>query len=219
MTFAQVRILDAPGLADTRGIDQDALHKKSIATEIQNHLDYVNAVLILANGSIPRISVSMDYALTTLSALFPKSLANNMAFLLSNVPTPASLNFPDDAILDELKQAPKFLINNPIALQKNYLKQKGQTDKKTLKKIKESVEFAEQNALETLVELFDWLDGLEPQPTTEIIAIHNKSEKIESKITSTLAQIDQAATKTVDIKKLMKDLGNETAVSFHLPSP
>src|SRR5258706_2159951 len=219
MTFAQVRILDAPGLADTRGIDQAAFHKKSIATEIQNHLDYVNAVLILDNGSIPRISVSMDYALTTLSALFPKSLANNMAFLLSNVPTPASLNFPDDAILDELKQAPKFLINNPIALQKNYLKQKGQTDKKTLKKIKESVEFAEQNALETLVELFDWLDGLEPQPTTEIIAIHNKSEKIESKITSTIAQIDQAATKTVDIKKLMKDLGNETAVSFHLPSP
>src|SRR5258706_521323 len=186
MTFAQVRILDTPGLADTRGIHQNALKKKSIATEIQNHLGYVNAVLILANGSIPRISVSMDYALTTLSALFPKILADNTAFLLTNVPTPASRNFPDDAILRDLKHAPKFLIDNPIALQKNYLKQKGHLDKKTLKKIKQSVKLAEENALEMLVELFDWLDGLKPQPTTEIIAIHKKSEDIESKITATL---------------------------------
>src|SRR5258706_6380359 len=218
MTFAQVRILDAPGLADTRGIDQDALHKKSIATEIQNHLDYINAVLILANGSIPRISVSMDYALTTLSALFPKSLADNIAFLLSNIPTPASLNFPHDALPQVLKHVPKFLIDNPIALQKNYLKQKGHMDKKTLKKIKQSVERAEENALEMLVELVDWLDGLEPQPTREITTLYEKSQDSESHVTDTLAQKNQAATKMVEIKKLMGDLRNGSAVSFHLPS-
>src|SRR5258706_4482237 len=218
MTFAQVRILDAPGLADTRGIHQDVLHKKSITTEIQNHLDYVNSVLILANGSIPRISVSMDYALTTLSALFPKSLADNIAFLFSNIPTPASLNFPHDALPQVLKHVPKFLIDNPISLQKNYLKQKGYLDKKTLKKIKQSVVLAEQNALEMLVELFDWLDGLEPQPTTEIIATHNKSEDIEMKITRTLDQMGEAASKSVEIKRLMEDLRNGTAVSFHLLS-
>src|SRR5258706_1143543 len=215
MTFAQVRILDAPGLADTRGIDQDALHKKSIAAEIQNHLDAVNAVLILANGSIPRISVSMDYALTTLSALFPKSLADNIAFLLSNVPTPASLNFP---IPEVLKHVPKFLIDNPIALQKNYFKQKGHMYKKTLKKIKQSVELTEENALEMLVELLDWLDGLEPQPTTKIISSYEKSQDIESKITSTLAHMSQAAEKTAEIKNLMEDLRKKTAVSFHLLS-
>ena len=72
MTF---RILDAPGLADARGIHQDELHKESIATEIQNHIDSVTAVLILANGSVPRITVGTDYALSALSALsalFPK---------------------------------------------------------------------------------------------------------------------------------------------------
>jgi len=205
-------------LADTRGLHQDALHKKSIAAEIQNHLDAVNAVLILANGSVPRISVSMDYALTALSALFPKSLANNIAFLFSNVPTPASLNFPHDAIPEVLKHVPKFLIDNPIALQKNYFKQKGHMDKKTLKKIKQSVELAEENALEMLVELLDWLDGLEPQPTTKIISSYEKSQDIESKITSTLAHMSQAAEKTAEIKNLMEDLRKKTAVSFHLLS-
>ena len=33
----------------------------------------------------------------------------------------------------------------------------------------------EENALEMLVELFDWLDDLEPQPTTEIIPLDDKS--------------------------------------------
>ncbi len=160
----------------------------------------------------------MDYALTTLSALFPKILADNTAFLLTNVPTPASLNFPDDAILRDLKHAPKFLIDNPIALQKNYLKQKGHLDKKTLKKIKQSVKLAEENALEMLVELFDWLDGLEPQPTREITTLYEKSQDIESKVTDTLAQMNQAATKMVEIKKLMEDLRNGNAVSFQLPS-
>ncbi len=160
----------------------------------------------------------MDYALTTLSALFHKSLANNIAFLLSNVPTPASLNFPDDAILRDLKHAPRFLIDNPVALQKNYLKQKGHLDKKNLKKIEVSVELAEENALEMLVEFFDWLDGLEPQPTTKIISPYEKTQDIESKITSTLAQMSQAATKMVEIKNLMEDLRKKTTVSFHLPS-
>jgi len=160
----------------------------------------------------------MDYALTTLTALFPKSLANNIAFLLSSVPSPASLNFPNAAIADDLKHAPKFLIDNPIALQKNYLKQIGHLNKKTLKKMEDSIQRAEESALETLVELFDWLDGLGPQPTNEIITLYKKSQNIESKVTDTLAKTDQAATKMVEIKKLMGDLRNGDAVSFHLPS-
>ena len=70
----KVRILDTPGLADTRGLQQDEAHKKSIATQIQQHIDSVNAVLILANGTVPRITVGTDYALSTLSAIFPKSI-------------------------------------------------------------------------------------------------------------------------------------------------
>ena len=38
-----------------------------------------------------------------------------------------------------------------------------------------TVKVGEENALEMLVELFDWLDDLEPQPTTEIIPLDDKS--------------------------------------------
>jgi len=202
-------------LADTRGIHQDELHKKSISTEIQNHIDSVSAVLILANGSVPRITAGMDYALSALSALFPKSLAKNIAFIFTNSPTYLSLNVSKDAIPEILKDAPQFLLDNPIALQKKFLESKNDPDKKKgRKEMHKAVKSAEQRAMEMLVELFDWLDSLEPQSTTEIVALYEKSQAIEVKITDTFAQMDQAAAKMAEINKLMEELQKKSAVSL-----
>ena len=212
---AKVRILDAPGLADTRGIHQDELHKESIATEIQNHFDSITAILILANGSVPRLTVSMDYALSTLSTLFPKTLAKNIAFLFTNSMSFLNFNVHKDAIPDILKYAPQFLFSNPIPLQKKFLELKdGPTKKKMRREMQNTVKSAEQTALEMLVELFDWLDGLEPQSTTDFMSLYKKSHAIESKITTALAQMDQASSQMAEINKLMEELSRKTAVSF-----
>ena len=202
-------------MADTRGIHQDELHKESIAAEIQNHIDSVTAVLILANGSVPRITVGMDYALSALSALFPKTLAKNIAFLFSNSPTYLSLNFAQDVIPEILKDAPQFLLDNPISLQKKLLGLRDSPKKKKLKKeMQEEVKDAEQRALEVLVDLFDWLDSLEPQPTTDIVALYKKYRVIESKVTNTLTQMDQASTQMAELKKLVDGLQKKSAVSL-----
>ena len=211
----KVRILDAPGLVDTRGIDQDQLHKKSIATQIQNHIESVTAILILLNGTVPRITVGVDYALSTLSDLFPKMMAKNIAFLFSNCLTYLSLNVSNDVIPNILKSAPQFLLDNPIALQKKFLEFKDDPNKRKMRrKMQKAVKHAEQMALETLVDLFDWLDGLEPHSTTEIVALYEISQAIESKITNTLAQMDQASAKLVEINQLMEELPKKSAVSF-----
>jgi len=218
LTFAKVRILDTPGLADTRGINQDKLHKGGIATEIQKHIAFVSAVLILANGTVPSITVGMDYALAALSAIFPKTLANNIAFLFSNVSSPLSFDVSNDAIPEALKDVDQFLINNPIALQKKYLELKSRKGKRTLKEMRNFVKRAEHKALEMLVNLFDWLDGLEPQPTKEIIDLYEKSQVIESKITDTNTQMAQIVAKVTEIKELLKEFKEKSAVSFYLPS-
>ncbi|KZV68359.1 hypothetical protein PENSPDRAFT_634475 [Peniophora sp. CONT] len=208
-----IRILDTPGLADTRGLEQDEMHKRSIATQIQKHIDSVNAVIILANGTVPRITVGTDYALSTLSAMFPKSLANNIAFMFTNVANPLTWNFSDDTIPPPLKDAPKFLVENPIALQKRYDELKGTPKKKrtVLANMHKMVIDGEATALETLVEVFDWLDGLEPQPTTEILDLYEKSQSIEQQITNTLVAMEQAAAKSKDIRKLMDRIGSGKA--------
>ena len=201
-------------MADTRGIQQDEVHKRSIATEIQKHIDSVNAILILANGTVPRITVGTDYTLNTLSTIFPKTLANNIAFVFTNVLSPLSWNFSQDTIPRVLKGAPQFHLDNPIALQKKYIKLKDDQSKKNVKiDMRNHVKAGEQKALEMLVKLFDWLDGLEPQPTTEIVELYEMSQDIESMITNTLAQIDQAAAKTLEVDKLMAAVKNNTDVS------
>ena len=85
------------------------------------------------------------------------------------------------------------------------------------KKLQKGIEEAEQVALEMLVDLFDWLDGLEPQPTTEIVDLYKKSQIIESKITDTLPQMDQAAKQMAAIGKLMKELQKKSSVSCFYP--
>jgi hypothetical protein len=52
---------------------------------IEKYSDTITAVLVLANGAFSHVTVGTNYALPTLSTLFPKSLASNIAFTLANV--------------------------------------------------------------------------------------------------------------------------------------
>ena len=202
-------------MADTRGIEQDEIHKRNIASEIQKQINSVTAVLILANGTVPRITVGTDYALSTLSAIFPKSLAENIAFVFTNVPSPLSWNFSADTIPDSLRGAEQFLLDNPIALQKKYLVLKNDSNKKKVRTVmRKAVQAGEERALEMVVKLFDWLDGLGSQPTTEIVYLYNMSQSIEAMIANTLAQMDQAATKKAEIDKLIHGLKNNSKASL-----
>ena len=142
-------------------------------------------------------------------------MANNIAFLFSNASNHLALNFSQDAIPERLKDAPQFLFDNPIALQKRYLQVKDNPGKKKARRdMRKVVMSAEQKAFDMLVGLFDWLDGLEPQPTTEIIALYEKSQTIAAKITNTLAQMDQTAAKMAEIKELMEKSQTKSVVSF-----
>jgi hypothetical protein len=110
----------------------------------------------------------MEYALSTLSDIFPNTLADNVAFMFTNVPSSLAWNFCADTIPNALEDAPKFEIDNPFALQKKYLKLR--SDPKTRTKaarLLAEVKLGEQNALGMLVNLFDWLDGLQPLRITE----------------------------------------------------
>ena len=207
VTLPKVRILDTPGLADIRGIEQDELHMKSIVTEIEKHIDSVTAVLIIANGTLQRLNVGTDYALSTLAAMFPQSLADNTAFLFTHVPSPLSRNFPEDAIPAVFRDAIQFLLDNPIARQKEYLELKSDSTNKKVRAVsRKAVQASENGALEMLVDLFDWLDSRVPQPTKEVVYLYNMSRSSEAKITDTLAQTDQAATKRSRIDKPMVTL-------------
>ena len=145
---------------------QDELHKKtSIETQIKNHIDSVTAILILANGTVPRSPVGLDYTLSTLSTIFPEALTDNIGLMFTNVSSPLCYNFCEDTIPTSLQDATRFQIDNPFALQKNLKVDSSMENRMELHKV---VKTAERDALERIAELFDWMDGLEPLTTTKI---------------------------------------------------
>jgi hypothetical protein len=153
-----------PGLLDTRHPQQTELYKKSVSTQIKKHLDSITAVLVLANGTVTRGTGGLDFAFSALSSIFPKALANNIAFIFTNIANPLSWNFCEDTIPEVLKSAPRFQLDNPIALQRKYLKLKDDPKmEQRMIALHGVVKDGEQNALKMLVELFDWLGGLVPQ--------------------------------------------------------
>jgi len=102
------------------------------------------------------------------STIFPKTLVNNIAFVFTDVQSSPFRDCPKQ-ILGAFKSPPVFLLNNPIVHRGRF----GDTN------IIEIERDHEQGALEMLLELFNWIDGLEPQPATEITSLYEVYRNIE----------------------------------------
>lgn len=186
----KLRIIDTPGLTDTRGRQHDGLDAESITAQIREHIDSITAVLVVANGTIPGVSVGTTDALSSLSVLLPNIPANKIALVLTNLPNRLYQNFSDSisTLPDVLRDAPQFLLSNPVALQKRYLGLLGDPNTESRRAgMRRMVKASEQAALEVLVELFDWL-GVERPPTIETISLGEKARNVVDRVIDFLAQ-------------------------------
>ena len=211
----KVRVIDTPGLADTRGLAQDQLHKSSIAKAISDHIVTVNGILILANGTNPRLGIATDYALTTLASIFPRTLSDNIAIVFTNVSSPLSWNFDQESLPTVLRNARRFTLDNPMAMQRRFDKLKlTEKSDKTLSMLRKTVRHGEAAALDTLVDFFDWLHDCEPQPTRDILVLYEKIQRIETSVQNALARMRQAKGKKDKLKKIRKDIEKANVVSM-----
>ena len=108
--------------------------------------------------------------------------------MFTNISSPLSWNFSPDTIPKALKDAPQFLLNNPVALQRRYLELKD--DPSQITEMREVVKSGEEKALGMLVHLFDWLHGLKPQLVTKVQNPHEKSLSIKRTQLSQIASSD-----------------------------
>ncbi len=208
-----VRIMDTPGLADTRGLAMDELNKKSIAEAIQHHITSINAVIILANGTLARLGIATDYALTTLSAIFPRSLERNISFLFTNVNNPLQWNFQEDTIPQFLRDADRFTLDNPFSMEMR-LRALCEMPQKAafVKRMKAAVSNTYTETIDELTSLFNWMNELEPQPTKEILTLYQQVQEIEMRIGDALASMEQDSTKRKQVELIQADVAKHGVV-------
>jgi hypothetical protein len=210
----QLRILDTPGLCDTRGLEQDKEHKRSIAETIRNQVQTLDAVIIMANGTVERVGPGVEYALHTLASMFPRSISDNIGFMFTNVPDALSFNFQPDTLPKEIRHAEVWTIQNPVAQHSKYEEAKthGHTPV-NLEKMAKLLQNSYITTMETLNDFFSWLDKCKSQPTNAIVDLYDMTTNIEAAITNVLAQIDQRERQRMDLKRLQNDLDRNKQVS------
>ncbi|KAM9983076.1 hypothetical protein ACTFIZ_005683 [Dictyostelium cf. discoideum] len=75
--------IDTPGLSDTRGIKQDDINIGKIIDAAEN-CSSLSALLIVINGTVPRMTINLQNVITRLRGSIPDSLLNNVFIVFTN---------------------------------------------------------------------------------------------------------------------------------------
>ncbi|KAG8691306.1 hypothetical protein FRC11_005053 [Ceratobasidium sp. 423] len=202
-----IRILDTPGLADTRGIQKDAEHKAKINKAIQDHVITLDAVIIMANGTVQRLGVATSYTLNVITAMFPYSIIENIGFVFTHTDL-MTFNFQRDSLQPELQNAKYWLIQNPLAFYQSYKKlvEEGKTSEAVLRRGRCDLEQHYDDTIETLNEWLEWLNKCRVQPSKDINDLYKMSNNIESNIEWALMAITWQHDERVKWERIQTDL-------------
>ncbi|KAK1752044.1 Stonustoxin subunit alpha [Echria macrotheca] len=103
-----LRLIDTPGIGDTRGISQDALNKEDILATLQN-IDKLHGILILLRPANARLGVMFRFCITELMTHLHRDAINNICFGFTNTRgsnySPGDTYNPLQKLLSEYKGA------------------------------------------------------------------------------------------------------------------
>lgn len=122
--ISRIRLIDTPGIGDTRGIDQDNENLENILSYI-SYLENLHAICFLLKPNNSRLTVMFHYCIKQLLSRLEKSASKNIIFLFTN--TRGTFYKPGDTttalktILNDIKSKPpfvdiKFTIDNVFCL-------------------------------------------------------------------------------------------------------
>ncbi|CUA72114.1 hypothetical protein RSOLAG22IIIB_10094 [Rhizoctonia solani] len=190
MDGAVIRILDTPGLADTRGIEQDKSHKDKINKAIQDYVTTIDSVIIMANSTVQRLGVATDYTLNVITPCSPIRLSTTL-----------------DSLQPELRRAKHWLIQNPLAYYQAYKRlQAEDAGASVLSRGRRDLEQFYDDTVHTLNDWLSWLDTRRVQPSRTINELYQMSNNIEANIDRTLTAIARQHDERVKWEQIQYDL-------------
>ena len=88
----KIRMVDTPGFGDSRGMEEDKLHVSRIIEALKRE-EYVNCVCLIVNGRRSRMSATLKYVLSEVTAILPKNVVDRVIIVFTNTSDPLDLNF------------------------------------------------------------------------------------------------------------------------------
>lgn len=182
----EVSIIDTPGFGDSRGMKEDKEHAKRIVRVLQS-VEFVNCICLVINGSVSRMSVTLQYVLSEISAILPKEVLNSIIVVFTNVAGPLDLNFEPSELQKfigkEVEKERIFLINNPYC---RVEKAKLRSEKIDSGVIAESLKTSFDEASKMLTKMCGVIKIFNKVYTHHFVTLCRTKEQIDSEVTGLL---------------------------------
>ncbi|KDN37952.1 hypothetical protein RSAG8_09803, partial [Rhizoctonia solani AG-8 WAC10335] len=189
------QIIDTPGLADTRGIEESKRHREKIYRAIKELVTRIDGIMLVVNGRNERVTAATSYTLEMLATLFPRSIKENIGVLLTNVePDGRGRNFQMTCLPADLQSAKYWCIDNPLSIYKDYRD-----------RISDLTDSERQESRQARRLKEDYEDTREAMPTTAIIELYHKSTEIESRLFGTTLSLENLSRLRKEFQALIRD--------------
>ena len=181
----KIGVIDTPGFGDSRGMDVDKEHIRRIIDALKRE-EYINCVCLVLNGRASRMSATLQYVISEVTSILPKTVVNNVIVIFTNTTGPLRLNFD----LQELEKyfgrkiEHFFCIENPYCLiEKAKEKQSGLSIYMIADDLKDKFE----KTAKQLDRMLTAIKEFEQIHTNDFIRLYQKKEEVEQNILTTLA--------------------------------
>lgn len=118
MDDTTVRLIDIPGIGNTRGVQQDQLNMDNILATISKHT-HSHGILILLKSNNSRLNITFRFCVNELLMHLYRNTVNNMEFGFTNI---RSANYSFEGILNLLRHLLEQYkeVNIPLSMQTIY---------------------------------------------------------------------------------------------------
>jgi len=192
-----LNFLDTPGIGDTRGVERDEENLNIIMDTVSKTPD-LNVILLVLNGSDPRISARLLYLMTKIQGMIPDVLSSNLVALLTNVDLVPNLdlNKTMDIKIDKDKI---FYYNNQLF----QLSPEDFKNHNTQRKLDHSFDAS----ILTLSSLMEVMCSCTVKPTSDFLKIKESRDELKKK----LIECNDADVRIYKKKQELQDLANAIA--------
>ena len=207
-----IGIIDTPGFGDSRGLHVDKQHVTKIIDALKTE-NYVNCVCLVINGRSSRMSATLRYVLSEITAILPREVLNNVIIIFTNTADPLDLNFEPNVLAEYLGRNIEnyFCIENPYC---RIEKAKAKKDKLSIDKIARSLQKSFDETSQTLDQMSDTIKDFKKVYTSQFTKLYETKQAIEKKVIKLLVEYDNQT----NLEKAIKKAQEEAEAAFNTKS-
>jgi len=195
----EIGIIDTPGFGDSRGMDEDRKHVKTII-EALKEVDHINCVCLVINGRLARMTGTLCYVLAEITAILPRKILDNVVVVLTNTANVLDLNFEVESLKEYFGKEVDhcFCIENPYC---QFEKAKAKKGKIPMRMIAESLKEGFEKTGKEFNKMYKAIKDMQPVHTHHFTKLYQKKKEIERKVLDMLSAYDSQVKLTNEMKK------------------